>query len=166
MPAVLVAAAKVRDSVPLLIGALPRRLGNSQRGLRWVRHRWPSSSSTGCGSGVSRSLLPLPTTRSTWLARSMALTCNVVASLVRRPHAYMTARQVLWTGLRIQPSSSRTWSSEGALGSRFWRGEASLFFPKQRPTLSKRVVVKEAKPVPARVGGGGGNGPRGGGEKV
>src|SRR5208337_3503067 len=50
---------------------------------------------TGCGSGASRSLLPLPMMCSTWLARSMAPISSVVASLMRRPHAYMTARQVL-----------------------------------------------------------------------
>src|SRR5271169_4025221 len=59
-------------------------------------------------SGTSRCLLPLPTMRKTWLARSTALTSSVAASLMRRPHAYMTARHVLWTGLRMPPSSCRT----------------------------------------------------------
>src|SRR5271165_3439704 len=93
--------AKVSDSTRLLSGASPCRLGNSQRRLRWVRHKQLRSSRTGCGSGTSRSLLPLPMMRNTWLARSMALTSSVVASLMRGPHAYMTARHVLWTGLRI-----------------------------------------------------------------
>ena len=60
------------------------------------------------GSGTSRSLSPFPMMRRTWLARSTAPTPSVVASLMRRPHAYMTARHVLWTGLRIPPSKRRT----------------------------------------------------------
>ena len=46
--------------------------------------------------------------RTTWLARSTEATSSVVASLIRRPHAYMTARHVLWTGLRIPLSRWRT----------------------------------------------------------
>ena len=153
IPAVLAAAAKVSDSTWLLRGVSPWLLGNSQRELRWVRQRWPSSSSIGCGSGTSRSLLPLPITRSTWLARSTALICSLVASLMRRPHAYMVARHVLWMGLRIALSSSLTCSSDSAFGSRFWRGEASLFFPEQRPAPSERVLVEKAKAEPAGLKG-------------
>jgi hypothetical protein len=50
----------------------------------------------------------LPTIRNTWLARSTAPISSVVASLMRRPQAYMTARQVLWVGLRIPLSRRRT----------------------------------------------------------
>src|SRR5271165_2294518 len=85
--------------------------------------------------------------RNTWLARSTAPTSNVVASLMRRPHAYMTARHVLWTGLRMPPRRCRTCSSDSASGSRFCRGEAILFFPEQPPGTVERVVVEEAKAV-------------------
>jgi hypothetical protein len=50
----------------------------------------------------------LPTMCNTWLARSTALISSLEASLMRRPHAYMTARHVLWIGLRMLPSSRRT----------------------------------------------------------
>src|SRR5208283_4491343 len=77
MPAATAAEAKVSDSMRLLSGASPCRLGNSQRRLRWVRHKQLRSSRTGCGSGTSRSLLPLPMMRNTWLARSMAQTTRI-----------------------------------------------------------------------------------------
>ena len=44
------------------IGPLRSRLGQSQRGLRWVFHRHRSSARTGRGTGTRRSLLPLPMT--------------------------------------------------------------------------------------------------------
>ena len=60
IPAALAAAAKVSDSTRLLIGASPRRLGNSHRRLRWVHqvaefvedlprplHAWVAGSNVG-----------------------------------------------------------------------------------------------------------------------
>jgi hypothetical protein len=47
----------------------------------------------GLRRGTSRSLSPLPMMRSCILARSMAPISKVAASLMRKPQAYMRARQ-------------------------------------------------------------------------
>src|SRR4051812_28703095 len=62
---------------------------------------------------------------------------------MRRPQAYMRARQVLWVGLLMQPSSLRIRASGRATGSRRCFGGRILFFPKQRPAAIQRPAVKE-----------------------
>ena len=64
-PAVRAAAAKVLTRTPVLSGAVPALLGNSQRGWRWWRQVRRRSFNTGSGSGTRRSLSPLPITRNT-----------------------------------------------------------------------------------------------------
>ena len=132
IPAAWVAAEKVRVSVPRPTGPVATRVGNSQRGLAWIFQSRRRLNSIGSGSGTSRSLLPLPIMRSSRLLPSTAPISRVAASLIRRPQAYMTAKQVLWTGLVMPPSSRRTSASASAWGSRFWRGRR-IFFLRTAP---------------------------------
>src|SRR5271165_1907247 len=125
MPASRIAARNVRHNASRLIGPLRFRLGHSHRGLRCTFQRRRSSSRTGCGSGTRRSLLPLPTTRTTPLTPSTAVTSRVAASLVRRPHAYMSRKAVLATGFLTRPRIARASASDGTLGKRL--GGRTLF---------------------------------------
>ena len=72
----------------------------------------------------------------------MAPISKVAASLMRKPQAYMRARQALWTGILTPPSNARTCSSDRTAGSRVvWAGE--FFFLKQRPVAIQRPAIEE-----------------------
>ena len=111
-----------------LTGLVPTRLGNSQRGLRCVRQRRRRSSRTGCGSGTRRSLSPLPMMRSSRLAPSIAVTSRVVASLMRRPQAYMTAQARLVDRVPYAAQQSADLSVRQDDGQALLPGRANLFF--------------------------------------
>ena len=66
---------------------------------------------------------------------------------------YMRARQVRWTGLRKPTSRCRACSSVSHSGSRFCRGRAILFFPKQRPNPVERLAEEEPQPGASNLEG-------------
>src|ERR1051325_8498053 len=73
----------------------------------------------------------------------MAPTSSVAASPMRKPQAYMTAKQILWVGFLTRRSRLRTCSSVGATGKRFCRGGGAVFFREQRPPAVERVAVEK-----------------------
>ena len=85
------------------------------------------SSSIGCGSGTRRSLSPLPMIRRSRLALSTLAISTVAASPMRRPQAYMSAKQVLWMGFLTQPRSARISASDSTAGRRCFLGRADSF---------------------------------------
>src|SRR5580692_10254697 len=81
------------------------------------------------------------------LARSMARTSRVVASLMRRPHAYVTARHVLWTGFADTAEEMTDLIVRQRVRQPLlpWRGD--LFFPEQSPGPTERMAVEETQAV-------------------
>src|SRR5271165_2191052 len=94
--------AAVVGEQPAAIVMVPPQIAQLVENRLWQRHQ-PLL----VAPGLRRGRL-LPTIRNTWFARSTAPISSVVASLMRRPQADITARQVLWVGLRIPLSRRRT----------------------------------------------------------
>src|SRR5690348_15914923 len=66
-----------------------------------------------------------------------------MASLMRRPQAYMSAKQVRWIGFLTAPRTARTWGSDRTVGSRRCFGGRILFSPEQRRVALQRPTIEE-----------------------